>query len=146
MNTTKMEPDTVRIGFTGTREGMSDSQKTQVAKLVRDLIGEAQGEVHHGDCVGADSDFHNICLSLSVTDNIIIKIIVHPPVNSKAQAFCKGDESHIPKPYMDRNRDIVDASDTMIACPRSMEREPHSGTWLTVGYTEQKNKPLHIIV
>lgn len=40
-----------RLGFTGTRRGMTDAQKTRVAQESAPFA-----EVHHGDCVGADAD------------------------------------------------------------------------------------------
>jgi len=37
------------------------------------------------------------------------------------------------KPYHDRNRDIVDACDVLIATPDGPQRR-HSGTWYTIDY------------
>lgn len=39
------------IGFTGTREGMTQAQKDVFASLVARIEPD---EFHHGDCVGSD--------------------------------------------------------------------------------------------
>ena len=46
------------IGFTGTQLGMSRQQKVSVMKAMVDLDIT---ELHHGDCLGADSE--RICRS-----------------------------------------------------------------------------------
>jgi hypothetical protein len=40
-----------KIGFTGTKDGMTDPQKS----TLRDLLDGGSGEFHHGDCVGAET-------------------------------------------------------------------------------------------
>jgi hypothetical protein len=46
----------VSFGFTGTRQGMTAEQKS----VLRNLLGGGAGEFHHGDCIGADSEGHDI--------------------------------------------------------------------------------------
>jgi len=47
----------VRVGFTGTRQGMTRGQE----RALRDLLASYQGAtVHHGDCVGAGAQAHHI--------------------------------------------------------------------------------------
>ena len=45
-----------RFGFTGTQHGMTDAQKA----TLRDFLAAGSGEFHHGDCIGADSEAHDI--------------------------------------------------------------------------------------
>ena len=49
------------LGFTGTREGLTDKQKillmTEVLFLQRQFGIE---EAHHGACAGADHQFHDL--------------------------------------------------------------------------------------
>ena len=49
--------------MTGNRFGMSDSAKK---KLIEFIENNNITEVHHGDCVGADKDFHDICESFNI--------------------------------------------------------------------------------
>ncbi len=49
------------------------------------------------------------------------------------------------KPYLARNRDIVNAADVLIAGPGGMEEIMRSGTWATVRYARKKQKPVIIV-
>ena len=49
------------------------------------------------------------------------------------------------KPPLDRNRDIVDACDVLIATPKDFVEELRSGTWATVRYARKQRKPLVIV-
>jgi hypothetical protein len=138
------------VGFTGTQRGMTAEQKTRV---LFHLIADAQNGrrftvARHGDCVGADSDFHHIiCGRLQIND----KIVIHPPEDPSRRAFmdrvlyrCKV-EVLAPKPYIVRNHDIVDASDFVIATPGEREEQLRSGTWATIRYAKSRGTPLRII-
>lgn len=120
----------IRVGFTGTQQGMTDEQKARVDLLLAELTHDAV-EFHHGDCVGADEEAHDIA------DNHSVDIVIHPPDNDSKRAFCTGGEVMEPKPYLERNRAIVDATSILIACPNGSERM-RSGTWATVRYARTK--------
>ncbi len=49
------------------------------------------------------------------------------------------------KPYLERNRDIVDASEVLIACPSTREEVMRSGTWATVRYARKKGMKITLI-
>jgi hypothetical protein len=122
------------IGFTGTRNGMTDEQKKNVGEA---LVSMEPTEVHHGDCIGADAEFHDICLTLKKIMNI--RIVIHPPKDEKYRAFCEGaDEIWAKREYLDRNHDIVDCSDILIGAPKG-EETLRSGTWATIRYARKKN-------
>ena len=127
----------MRIGFTGTKEGMTDQQ----ALVLYDILkGLEISEAHHGDCVGADSEFHVMCIDLG------IPVHIHPPTNSYARAFCENAAKvHPKKPYLERNKDIVNVSDAMFATPKENEEQLRSGTWATIRYTRKTGKKLTII-
>ena len=112
------------VGFTGTRRGMTENQKS----LVRDkLIVLKATEVHHGDCVGADTELNAIAKELN------IRTVAHPPTADKYRAFCKTNETRAPKPYLARNRDIVAACKYLIVAPHGYkELLRGSGTWATM--------------
>jgi hypothetical protein len=90
-------PDrSVRIGFTGTRTGMSVDQYETVRSLLMLAASDADVELHHGDCVGADEDVHELCLTLGVP------VVIHPPRDGRLRAFCHGAIRMEPrKPYSD---------------------------------------------
>ncbi len=97
--------------------------------------------LHHGDCIEGDEQAHSIALLIGY------EVEIHPPINPKARAWCKGARIvHPAKPYIERNHDIVDASSQMFAAPFGEEAsEPRSGTWATVRYARRTNKPVHLI-
>lgn len=126
----------MRIGFTGTREGMTEAQKVVVHDLIL-IKGIEWG--HHGDCVGADADFHEICRKAQA------QVKGHPPKDPKLRAFCEVDVSAPEKSYYARNRDIVTETDLLIATPKEFKVQTKGGTWYTVGYAVT-TKANHIIV
>ena len=121
----------VKIGFTGRQDGMSEKQMATVWWL----LGRGPGELHHGDCVGADAQIHEMAKGLRM------RIIVHPPSDSKKRAFCQGyDEIREEKPYLVRNHDIVDECELLLATPRTFHEVMRSGTWATIRYGRDKPK------
>jgi hypothetical protein len=137
----------VKLGFTGTQEGATLKQVEAFSKFFGKYLVD---EFHHGDCVGADAQAHSIACSWH-TKNIII----HPPIKTVKRAYCEKlytfDEKHTtivilePKDYLDRNKDIVDACDVLIACPKTSKEELRSGTWSTVRYARKRNKKIIIL-
>jgi len=130
----------MKIGFTGTQLGMTDRQKS----LIKEFISRNKKrihEAHHGDCVGADKDFHKIMRREN------IPIVIHPPTNSSKRAFCQGVVKD-PKPYLDRNQDIINESALLIAAPKDFTK-PESlrgeGTWYTITHAEKKGKKVLIV-
>jgi len=126
----------MKLGFTGTRNGMSIQQKAQVEILLK-IIDVS--EVHMGDCVGADKDMHQICYALG------IKTIGHPPDNNTLRAFCNYDEERAPKYYTERNKDIVEESDLIIATPDGPEKI-RSGTWHAIRHARRIDKKVILVM
>ena len=112
-----------RIGFTGTSKPTTQEQRESFREW---LSGQEPSEFHHGDCINADADAHDIAVSLGWEDPII-----HPPSNSRARAFKKSKRILEPKPYLERNHDIVWAT-TILSCMPKGREELRSGTWATV--------------
>ncbi len=126
---------TTKIGFTGTRNGMTREQKLAVERLLDTLWPDV---VVHGDCVGADADFDGICGAIGITRH------VRPCTYENMRAHCEKHGAIVvaePKRPMARNRDIVaDATPAgaLIACPPNRERiKSGSGTWATIGFGER---------
>lgn len=126
------------IGFTGTSKGMTPEQIT----ALRSILVDAEGELHHGDCIGADAQAHEIAEECGLLP------ILHPPTNYSKRAWCKSP-AHLmraEKPYLARNRDIVDETVALIAAPAEFEEQPRGGTWHTVRYARKQNRPIALIL
>lgn len=129
----------VSFGFTGTREGMTDIQKA----IVAETLMKFGGTFHHGDCIGSDSEAHDIAHALG------FRIVGHPPTNTELRAYKNCHELVEPKPYLIRNKEIVLASNVILATPKSMQEV--GGTWSTINYTRKliasgMQKQCHIIL
>ena len=129
----------MKIGFTGTQQGMSPAQAAQLRDSIQAFInqGHVINEFHHGDCVGADAEAHEIAREFEG-----IEIVVHPPTIPHKQAFCHGDRTMVNKPYLQRNRCIVDSVEVLIAAPKTDTPIMRSGTWATVRYALKRNTPV----
>ena len=125
-------------GFTGTQIGMTVRQSAELARV---LMEEKVDEFHHGDCIGADAQAHEIAYRQG------IKIVIHPPTDPRKRAYCrKHDVIVLPeKPYLVRNHDIVDASNFLIAAPKNHHEELRSGTWATIRYARKQNKRVRML-
>lgn len=126
------------IGFTGTRHGMTPEQYCKVIEILGERT-EYEYVAHHGDCIGADADFHRIAYATSV------RIVGHIPEDNTHRAFCEFHEVRSPLPHMKRNKAIVAESDVMIATPLEMTEQERGGTWKTIGFTRKAGKPLAIV-
>lgn len=125
------------VGFTGTREGMTESQKHSFRSV---MIHSSVNEFHHGDCVGADADAHTIIRRCTMAD-----IHVRPGDRSDYAAGCIGDMNYDGKPYLKRNNDIVLSCDVLVATPNSNEEIKRSGTWYTVRKARVNKRTIVII-
>ncbi len=128
-----------KYGFTGTRSGMTSPQMETLRKFIIDNRDDIEA-VHHGDCVGADREFHDLVRRVAPR----VKIIVHPPLISKLRAFCRGDETREQKPYLVRNKNIIAETDTLLAAPCTEIEIKRSGTWSTIRHARKADQR-HII-
>lgn len=134
------------IGFTGTQKGMTARQFYWLSKtLIKLASSETLTKAHHGDCIGADDEFHFLlCLDEAfMWKNVIIEI--HPSTIESKRAFNKADIIHDPKAPLERNKNIVDASDLLIATPKEKEEVLRSGTWSTIRHVRKLKKEIIII-
>lgn len=136
----------MEIGFTGTQEGLTDQQKRTLEERVgRFYLDGPFGIVHHGMCVGADTQFHAIIRTLLAH----VKIIGHPGFKEghPKRAILDVDEiMPVPKGGpLARNVDIAVESDWLFACPKEMKEVLRSGTWATVRYARKAEHSLTII-
>jgi hypothetical protein len=135
----------MKLGFTGTREDITQAQTLWLTHLFNALQIEV---LHHGACVGADHAAHLLALQRN------IPVVVHPPVKTKFLAReCLNELPGVQvlpaKPYLVRDRDIVACTDGLAALPKGPEPkglnlEGIGGTWYTIQFALRMNKPVMI--
>jgi len=133
----------IHVGFTGTKVGMSDAQKKTLLNWLKACrrFYRDYAEFHHGDCIGADAEAHDIATLVGFETSI------HPPINEYARAFCTPSfGSYEAKEYIERNHEIVDCVRVLIATPQTNEEVMRSGTWATVRYARKCKKPVILIM
>jgi hypothetical protein len=128
----------MRIGFTGTREGMTDHQKEQFVLKMQDL---SPTEFHHGDCEGADAEAHDLVREFFPE----VKIVVWPPKSAYRRAFKVGDETKEPESYLIRDKKIVDTVEYLFGAPKQNNEIIRSGTWTTIRYGRKTGKPVTVL-
>jgi hypothetical protein len=150
----------MKIGFTGTQNGMTQFQKDELRKLLSLL---QVSEFVHGDCMGSDGEANQIALEESVG-----VFSIYPSTYSRKRAFCFNSERVLnndngqwstheyegkkilvrwyPKDTpLNRNRHIVDNVSRMIATPKEHEHTVRSGTWATIRYCWKTKRDITII-
>ena len=126
----------MKIGVTGTREGANAYQLAELRTVLTELKGT---EFHHGDCKGVDVE------AAAIAKELGYKIVCHPPKSSEQQGFFGGDEVREPLGYLQRDRNIVDATDVLLVVPLQNEWQPKGGTWYTHDYAVKTGKPVNVI-
>ena len=133
----------MKLGFTGTRKGMTLSQRREFHTLLLNKETEIT-EFHHGDCIGADAEAHRIVQRVLPK----VKIVIHPPLDSNNRAFCllrsEKDTASEPKDYIERNHDIVNSIDVLFAAPFTNDEILRSGTWATIRYAKRIERRIEI--
>lgn len=130
----------MKAGFTGTQSGMTKQQERKFISLMNEM---EPSELHHGDCIGSDLQANDIFNEMFPTK----PIVVHPPKNPAKRAYAFGYSKVVlgAKDYLERNRDIVDDTDILIATPETKTGVNRSGTWATVRYASRQKKPIVLI-
>lgn len=132
------------VGLTGTKTGPTDAQVRWFASV----LGSGRVErLHHGACIGVDAQMHRLALD-HFSNATHQPIVVHPPIDQgRVDPICLLESALVkvlpPNGFLLRNRDIVDATQLLIALPDGPERL-RSGTWSTVRYARRLAKPVVI--
>jgi hypothetical protein len=134
-----------KVGFTGTQRGMTPAQRLMFEAVIAKLDSLGISEFHHGDCIGSDKEAHEAVSTLSAFFKSSVKIILHPPNKRSKRAFCSADELRKPLSYLDRNQEIVNSTDVLIATPAEEVEVLRSGTWSTIRRARKQNKIILII-
>jgi hypothetical protein len=128
----------MKIGVTGTREGGTDQQLTRVINY---MIGLGPGhELHHGDCVGVDSQVACIARELGW------RLVCHPPVSSYLRAHEPSDETREPLDYLERDRNIVDETELLIVVPQHNPIQKKGGTWYTYLHATKRKRKMQVFL
>ena len=133
----------MRVGFSGTRHGMSHAQKRGVISVLAE-IGPAT-QYHAGCCVGADEEF-TVIVSVYSHDYAIVG---HPSALKQLTSKVCADFCNLvfpAKPPLERNRDIVEATDVLVAAPETAEEQLRSGTWATIRYARKLGRPVYLVM
>ena len=130
----------LRLGFTGTQQGMSAAQRAEFTHFIQRQEPWLL-EFHHGDCIGADAQAHALVQQHCAN----VRIMVHPPSNPAKRAWVQGGVLLPPRSYLSRNRDIVDATYLLLACPKEQEETLRAGTWATIRYARAVGKTVRIL-
>jgi hypothetical protein len=131
-----------RVSFTGTRRGMQQIQRSRFSHLVSALFAaDGDSEWHDGDCVGADDEAHQIVERIKLAyakQGRTLRTIGHPGDTPQYYASNVFDESRDPKDNNERNHDMVDETEVLVACPHEMTEVQRSGTWATIRYCRKQ--------
>lgn len=133
------------IGFTGTRNGMTQQQRNLIITLIKVARMKAKHLVVglHGDCVGADADFDELCKKAG------IETWSRPCNYPNMRAYTKSKQiAEVTNP-MARNREIVKQCSVLLACPPTEEELEKGGTWKTIRMgrkRQRRDKDLNIYI
>lgn len=143
------------IAFSGTQRGMTAAQKQTVADLIAQ---HSPNVVVHGDCVGADEEFHQLVRQYEADAGLVWhpRYVLRPGTDlrgaSPKRAHCDTKFPdfygivHPPEPYLKRNEKIAADGDVLIAAPSGFKEEQKgSGTWATVRAMAKLAKSIQIV-
>ena len=129
------------IGFTGTREGMTDKQKRVFLQILTQF--NDYSVFHHGLCLGADTEAHQL-----IRKHTNMAIYGHPGNNRSMQSLYLYSDCDYLSPAtgnIERNHAIIHRTDVLIACPFTKEEIIRSGTWATIRYARKSHREIIII-
>jgi hypothetical protein len=135
-----------KVGFTGASGGATANQLERLRERLGNLSVEGFNEFHHGLCVGADEQAAKIAKELG------FRVVAHPglapnPLNlAYRSTFSGNDEVLDAKPFAIRDRSIVETTERLLAVPSTQSEDPGSGTWATVRYARELQKPVDLIL
>lgn len=116
------------LGFTGSRHQLTEPQEDATARLLYALRGTSDTQrFHHGDNKVADCAAGRFALLFGY------RVVAHPPSDPTHRGYGEYHEIWPEKPYLERNKDVVNESMVLIAAPDGPEHL-RSGTWSTIRF------------
>jgi hypothetical protein len=98
-------------------------------------------ELHLGDCLGADAEAYWLADALPVRP----LRVGHPPLVPSLRAHLAYDVEREPRPYLERNRSIVEESELLVGTPGGPSSGNRGGTWYTIRYAMGKI-PVYVVM
>lgn len=130
------------IGVTGTRLHNTTAQLHTFRSFLLENLPDITA-IHHGCCIGFD------VAAAYMANEFGISQVYHPPLKTDLQGIFKRNGWQgvwcKPRTYLERNRDIVDSCDILIAGPKDDVEEIRSGTWATVRYARKIGREVKIL-
>jgi hypothetical protein len=124
--------------FSGRRDDLSDSQKIMVVNFIRLIKFKC---AFHGDCIGADGQFHDL-----VRENRKKAWIeVYPSPYEAMRAFKEGDLTHEAMKAAERDKYMINQGEILLAAPPT-KQPVKSGTWANISFAETCETIQKIIV
>jgi hypothetical protein len=74
------------------------------------------------------------------------ELVIHPSITERKRAWKVASRIHEPKPYLLRNKDIVRASEMLVAAPVSRTEQLRSGTWSAVRFARKLGRTLWVLL
>jgi hypothetical protein len=131
----------MNVGFTGTRDGMTELQHHALRKILRYFGDNRDNSFHFGLCLGADEE------AALAAKRLGYSTVAYPSTDSKQTSnFTPDIYAQEPKYPTKRNPDIVRASELMIATPGQFFEIVRSGTWATIREARDRQKKRLVIV
>lgn len=138
----------MKIGFTGTRNGMNEIQAKTLVQLFTGFreFDKKITEFYLGDCVGADMQ----------SGHLIFKHAKNPFKCYLLPCDITALQGHLEKQYpscirlpekppLERNEDLVRPIEVLFATPKEHEEQIRSGTWHTIRQAKKQGKDIYII-
>lgn len=131
------------FGVSGTAGNVTALQIDHARKRMVEFKDSGFIWQHNGQCVGADYELAKIW------DGLGGLIHFHPPINT-VKMFDVDYSSwdcrlSTPKPYLERNLDIVLESSLLLALPNTYKEKLRSGTWATVRRARENGVPVILV-
>ena len=125
----------MKLGFAGTRKGMSVAQRRNLAIVLSWFRGGGR-EFHSGGSGDSDIEAQRMAHAAGY------HVHVHPCPGVTAEGSPPDYYWHEVFPPLVRDRHIAEACYVLVAAPLRDKEQLRSGTWATVRYAREAEKPV----
>jgi hypothetical protein len=133
----------IKLGVAGSRNGATAAQRIAMQNVIWSFLPIS--ESHHGDCIGVDDLFAEMIEAvIEVVGNPTTRYVYPADVPNNLRAFRTGIIAPT-KPPLERNKDLVDACNVLIAVPSGPETYRGSGTWACIRYARSVGRRIVIL-
>lgn len=129
------------LAFTGSKDRITEAQKVRLLFELKAARKNGFLWMHNGDCVTSDAEAAGQWADLNR------KIMLHPPHKDTYRAFIDyADVVCETRGYLERDQDMVECSELLIATPQTYNEQRRSGTWTTIRYARKLRMKIIIIL